>query len=114
MVGGTRPATLQKTATVPADVVAALEANGRAKAAFDSLAKSDQYLLYLPILQARSTKSRAARIEKLIASLQAGRQDPRGRRRDADPGRPRRCPSPARGVTRDVGRPDLKAGLPVA
>ena len=63
--------TSQKTATVPADVVATLDANAQARAAFDSLAKSDQYLLYLPVLQARSRTARAARIEKLIASLQA-------------------------------------------
>jgi uncharacterized protein YdeI (YjbR/CyaY-like superfamily) len=65
----------QKTATVPADVVAALEDNERAKVAFDALARSAQYLLYLPVLQARSPKARAARIEKLIAQLESERRD---------------------------------------
>ena len=90
----------QKTATVPRRRRRrAARPTTRAKAAFDSLDRSSQYRLYLPVLQARSPKARAARIEKLLASLQAGSARPRGRRREADPGRSRRCPSPARGVT---------------
>ncbi len=55
--------------------MAALQGDARAKAAFDSLDRSSQYRLYLPVLQARSPKARAARIEKLLASLQAGAPD---------------------------------------
>ena len=62
----------QKNATVPPDVVAALDDNQQAKDFFDSLDKSSQYRLYLPILQARSPKARAARLEKMIAMLEAG------------------------------------------
>jgi uncharacterized protein YdeI (YjbR/CyaY-like superfamily) len=65
----------QKTVNVPADVVAALEDDERAKAVFDSLDRSSQYRLYLPVLQARSPNARAARIEKLLATLQAGAPD---------------------------------------
>jgi uncharacterized protein YdeI (YjbR/CyaY-like superfamily) len=61
----------QKNATAPADVIAALEDNDRAKAVFDSLAKTDQYRLYLPVLQARSSEARAARVAKLVAMLES-------------------------------------------
>jgi uncharacterized protein YdeI (YjbR/CyaY-like superfamily) len=64
----------QKHASVPPEVVAALSNNKEAKAYFDSLDKSEQYRLYLPILQARNPKSRAARIEKMITILEAGRK----------------------------------------
>ena len=66
----------QKTATVPPDVVAPLEDNKQAKDFFDSLDKTYQYRLYLPVLQARSPKARAARVEKMISMLEAG-QKPR-------------------------------------
>jgi uncharacterized protein YdeI (YjbR/CyaY-like superfamily) len=62
----------QKRATVPPDVVAALEDNERAKDVFDALDKSEQYRLYLPVLQARSPDARATRVEKMIAMLEAG------------------------------------------
>ena len=62
----------QRNATVPPDVVAALEDNERAKDVFDSLDKTSQYRLYLPVLQARSPKARAGRREKMIAMLEAG------------------------------------------
>ncbi|MBA2385840.1 MAG: YdeI/OmpD-associated family protein [Acidimicrobiia bacterium] len=64
----------QKTATVPPDVVAALEDNKQAKDFFDSLDKTYQYRLYLPVLQARSPKARAARMEKMISMLEAGKK----------------------------------------
>src|ERR687898_1030326 len=47
----------QKHATVPPDVVAALQENKEAKDFFDSLDKTDQYRLYLPVLQARTPKA---------------------------------------------------------
>jgi uncharacterized protein YdeI (YjbR/CyaY-like superfamily) len=66
----------QKNATVPAEVVAALADNKQAKDVFDSLDKTSQYRLYLPILQARSPRVRAARLEKLMAGLEAGEARP--------------------------------------
>ena len=62
----------QKEATVPPDVEAALGTNRKAKAFFDTLDKTDQYRLYLPVLQARSAKARAARVEKMMQTLEAG------------------------------------------
>ena len=63
----------QKRATVPAEVIAALADNTPARDAFDALDKTAQYLLYLPVLQARTEKTRAARVEKLVSLLEAGR-----------------------------------------
>ena len=63
----------QKRATVPAEVIAALADNTPARDVFDALDKTAQYLLYLPVLQARTEKTRAARVEKLVSLLEAGR-----------------------------------------
>ena len=62
----------QRNATVPPEVVAALEGNRPAKDFFDSLDKTYQYRLYLPVVQATSPKVRAARLAKMIAMLEAG------------------------------------------
>jgi uncharacterized protein YdeI (YjbR/CyaY-like superfamily) len=53
-------------------VVAALAEDEKAKYVFDSLDKTTQYRLYLPVLQARSPKARAARLQKLLTMLEAG------------------------------------------
>jgi uncharacterized protein YdeI (YjbR/CyaY-like superfamily) len=66
----------QKAAAVPSELVVALEQHARAKRIFDSLHKSAQYRLYLPVLQARSVEARAARVEKVIAALEAGDAHP--------------------------------------
>jgi uncharacterized protein YdeI (YjbR/CyaY-like superfamily) len=60
----------QRTAQVPAEVVAALDQDPAAKARFDALDKSGQYLLYLPVLQARTAETRARRVEQLLEQLQ--------------------------------------------
>ena len=62
----------QKRATVPADVIAALAEKERARDVFEALDKTSQYLLYLPVLQARTPKTRAARVEKLVSMLEVG------------------------------------------
>ena len=62
----------QRNATVPPDVVAALKDNEQAKDFFDSLDKTYQYRFYLPVLQARSPKARAVRLERMIAMLETG------------------------------------------
>jgi uncharacterized protein YdeI (YjbR/CyaY-like superfamily) len=56
----------------PAEVVAALDEDPAAKAFFDSLDKTAQYLLYLPVLQARTATTRAARVAKMLTLLEAG------------------------------------------
>jgi uncharacterized protein YdeI (YjbR/CyaY-like superfamily) len=63
----------QKTATVPADVRAALDASAAARRSFEALDRSSQYRLYLPVLQARTERSRQARLTRMIAALEAGR-----------------------------------------
>lgn len=64
----------QKNAAVPADVVAALEDHERAKDFFYSLDRTNQYRFYLPVLQSRSPKARAARLEKMVRMLEAGQK----------------------------------------
>jgi uncharacterized protein YdeI (YjbR/CyaY-like superfamily) len=66
----------QRNATAPSDVVAALEDNDEAKRRFDALDTTSQYRLYLPVLPARSPKARAARLQKMIAMLEAGEAAP--------------------------------------
>jgi uncharacterized protein YdeI (YjbR/CyaY-like superfamily) len=62
----------QRKASAPPDVVAALERNATARRFFDSLDRSAQYRLYLPVLQARTAEARAARLQKMLAMLEAG------------------------------------------
>ncbi|MDV5143607.1 YdeI/OmpD-associated family protein [Streptomyces sp. SBC-4] len=62
----------QKDATVPDDLAGALAADPRASAAFDALGKTDRYLVILSLWQARTAKTRAARLERAIAALAEG------------------------------------------
>jgi uncharacterized protein YdeI (YjbR/CyaY-like superfamily) len=61
----------QRTAVVPEDLTAALATNDRARAAFDSLGRSDRYGLYLPLLKARTPQARAKALRRAIATLEA-------------------------------------------
>jgi uncharacterized protein YdeI (YjbR/CyaY-like superfamily) len=67
----------QRNAAVPSDVVAALEGDRAARDAFDALDRTRQYRLWLPVVQARTPATRAARLEKLLLTLKAGEQGPR-------------------------------------
>lgn len=62
----------QKDATVPDDLAEALAADPRASAAFDALGKTDRYLVILSLWQARTAKTRAARLARAVAALSAG------------------------------------------
>jgi uncharacterized protein YdeI (YjbR/CyaY-like superfamily) len=62
----------QREATVPDDLAAALDQNPRARAAFESLGKTDQYLTMLPLLRARTPDGRATRLAAAIANLTQG------------------------------------------
>ncbi|MEU3692792.1 YdeI/OmpD-associated family protein [Streptomyces narbonensis] len=62
----------QKDATVPADLADALAADPRASAAFEALGKTDRYLVILSLWQARTAKTRAARLTRAVAALSAG------------------------------------------
>ncbi len=59
----------QKNATTPPDVAAALAQDPAAKARFDLLSSTQQYVLCLPLLKSRSPDLRAARLAKLLSSL---------------------------------------------
>jgi uncharacterized protein YdeI (YjbR/CyaY-like superfamily) len=61
----------QREATLPDDLAVALEQNPRAKAAFQRLGKTDQYLTMLPVLRARTKRSRAAQLSAAVAKLDA-------------------------------------------
>lgn len=62
----------QRTATVPPDLATALERNDQARIFFESLGKTDQYIVLLRLMTTRSPEARAARLKKLVASLAAG------------------------------------------
>ena len=59
----------QRKAGLPADFLAAISADPRAKIAFAQLAKTDRYLLLLPVLKAATPQTRAARLRKAISTL---------------------------------------------
>ncbi|MFJ9810979.1 YdeI family protein [Streptomyces sp. NPDC101158] len=59
----------QKDAAVPDDLAEALAAEPRAAAAFEALGRTDRYLIILSLWQARTPKTRAARLERAVATL---------------------------------------------
>ncbi|MGX1882043.1 YdeI/OmpD-associated family protein [Streptomyces sp. NPDC055287] len=61
----------QKTATVPPDLAAALDANPAAREAFDALDRTGRYLVILPLLQALTPESRQARLERALRTLRS-------------------------------------------
>ena len=65
----------QRNVTLPPELAAALAQNDRAKKTFDRLDKSAQYAIILPILKAATAESRAARLQKAMAKLEAGQPE---------------------------------------
>ena len=61
----------QRTAAVPPDLAAALSGNARANAAFERLGRSDRYAVILPLLKARTPKTRARILARAVARLTA-------------------------------------------
>ncbi|MFC8797775.1 YdeI family protein [Promicromonospora sp. NPDC057138] len=59
----------QRTAAVPAELAAALTAHPAAQAAFDSLGRSEQYALFLPLLKAPTPRSREQIVARVLAEL---------------------------------------------
>ncbi|WP_405637433.1 YdeI/OmpD-associated family protein [Streptomyces sp. NBC_00056] len=59
----------QKTATVPPDLAAALDAEPEARKAFDALDRSGRYQTILPLLQALSPETRRARLRRAVDGL---------------------------------------------
>lgn len=62
----------QATATVPDDLVAALEADPAARRAFEALSRTDRYAMLLQLMKARTPAARAKRLESAIAGLGGG------------------------------------------
>ena len=64
----------QRNATVPPDLADALKASKAAREFFAQLGKTDRYLVTLPLLKARTPAARAARLQKIIDDLTAGKR----------------------------------------
>ncbi|HEY9330579.1 MAG TPA: YdeI/OmpD-associated family protein [Streptomyces sp.] len=64
----------QSRAAVPDDLTAALDADGPARVFFDRLSRSDRYLVLLRLMTATTPEVRAARLQKAVASMAAGRK----------------------------------------
>jgi uncharacterized protein YdeI (YjbR/CyaY-like superfamily) len=62
----------QKNATTPPDLAAALAQNEPARHVFEMLKKTDRYAVILRLLKARTLENRAAQLQKIVASLEAG------------------------------------------
>ncbi|KUO17967.1 YdeI/OmpD-associated family protein [Streptomyces dysideae] len=60
----------QREADVPEDLAAALKKNPRAGAVFERLGRTDRYQVILGLLQARTARTRAARLDAVIARLE--------------------------------------------
>ncbi|MFD7258154.1 YdeI family protein [Streptomyces sp. NPDC059874] len=62
----------QKTAAVPPDLAAELDARPEAKRAFEALDRSARYQVILPLLQALTPAARQARLDRALLRLTAG------------------------------------------
>jgi uncharacterized protein YdeI (YjbR/CyaY-like superfamily) len=61
-----------RTATVPPDLAAALAQDERARRRYESLGRTDRYLVILRLQTARTPEARAARLRRMVATLAAG------------------------------------------
>ncbi|HEX6678239.1 MAG TPA: YdeI/OmpD-associated family protein [Actinomycetes bacterium] len=66
----------QRNATAPPDLMAALDRDDQAQAAFELLGRSERYAVVLPLLKARTPQQRAERLRAALARLRAGRPAP--------------------------------------
>ncbi|MEV4946976.1 YdeI/OmpD-associated family protein [Streptomyces sp. NPDC053755] len=66
----------QRTATVPPDLAAALDADPEARRSFESLDRTGRYQVILPLLQAVTPESRRARLAKAVRSLRTAGASP--------------------------------------
>lgn len=66
----------QRTAEVPDDLVAALAADDRARAAFEALGRSERYAVFLPLLKARTPEARAKALRRALESLAPAEPSP--------------------------------------
>ncbi|MFL6218294.1 MAG: YdeI/OmpD-associated family protein [Actinomycetes bacterium] len=61
-----------RTATVPPDLAAALAQDERARRRYESLGRTDRYLVILRLQTASTPEARAARLRRMVATLAAG------------------------------------------
>jgi uncharacterized protein YdeI (YjbR/CyaY-like superfamily) len=61
-----------KNATVPPELEAALKKNAKAKAFYESLNKTNRYAVIWRLATARTEKTKTARLQKILAMLEAG------------------------------------------
>jgi uncharacterized protein YdeI (YjbR/CyaY-like superfamily) len=61
----------QRSGTVPPELAAELQRNQRARTAFESLGKTERYLLMLPLSKARTASTRASKLRRIIDTLLA-------------------------------------------
>ncbi|ALV45642.1 OmdA domain containing protein [Arthrobacter alpinus] len=59
----------QRTAQIPVELLAVLAANPHAHAVFETLSRSEQYLLMLPLLKAYTAERKAAALARIIGRL---------------------------------------------
>ncbi|WJV45423.1 YdeI/OmpD-associated family protein [Streptomyces flavofungini] len=62
----------QAEASVPDDLAAALAAEPRAARTYEGLGRTDRFLVILRLQTARTERTRAARLERMVAKLAAG------------------------------------------
>ena len=62
----------QRTATVPSDLAALLDADPAAGRAFEALDRSGRYQLILPLLRALTPATRQARLDRALGLLRGG------------------------------------------
>ncbi|MGW7199475.1 YdeI/OmpD-associated family protein [Streptomyces chryseus] len=62
----------QRTAAVPPDLAAALDADPVSREAFEALDRTGRYLVILPLLQALTPETRQARLERALRTLAGG------------------------------------------
>jgi uncharacterized protein YdeI (YjbR/CyaY-like superfamily) len=60
----------QRTAEVPPELVDALAAHPEARAAFERLGRSEQYVLFLPLLKASGLRSREQIVARILGELE--------------------------------------------
>ncbi|WP_406002326.1 YdeI family protein [Streptomyces sp. NBC_00829] len=64
----------QRNAAVPPDLMVALTDNEQAKAFFEQLNKTEKYAVIHRLLTAKTPDTRASRLRRMMASLEAGRR----------------------------------------
>lgn len=64
----------QKNATVPSDLAEALAGNAKAKIFFESLTRAEQYAVLWQLMTAKTPKTRAVRLARMMTLLESERK----------------------------------------